>query len=444
MSVPALAPGGWQELQVQGKAFVFASEQTSKLLSMVDRVAQSPAIVLITGETGSGKELFSRLLHERSRRRGRPWVDINCAALPENLVESELFGYEKGAFSGADAAKPGLFEVADTGTLLLDEVGELEPKVQVKLLRILDGASFYRLGGRRKITVNVRVIAATNRDLEEAVKGGRFRSDLYHRLAQFHLRVPPLRERPGDVEALARYFLGQHEGGFTLTLAAVHALRSYSWPGNIRELRNVIGRIVVSAANREIDTADVLPYLGAESTPAQAPVTDLDEIERQMIVKALEHTGGDRTLAASQLGISLRTLVRRLQQYNIQTRKARSKGLGWLSSEEQKYFRAAVSVPVQISAEDREISGTSVNVSSGGIGVRDLSHPINSDAVLRLSFLLPGRDQAICAKSRLAWADSAGRIGVKFVAFDLGSETHLREYLLQRQEEEGWSVPDVS
>src|SRR5712692_9941516 len=150
MSVPSLASGGWQELEVQGKTFVFASEQTSKLLGMVDRVAQSPAIVLITGETGSGKELFSRLLHERSRRRGRPWVDINCAALPENLVESELFGYEKGAFSGADAAK-----------LLLDEIGELEPKVQVKLLRVLDGATFYRLGGHRKITVNFCVTAPT-------------------------------------------------------------------------------------------------------------------------------------------------------------------------------------------------------------------------------------------------------------------------------------------
>ena len=446
MSVPSLASGGWQELEVQGKTFVFASEQTSKLLGMVDRVAQSPAIVLITGETGSGKELFSRLLHERSRRRGRPWVDINCAALPENLVESELFGYEKGAFSGADAAKPGLFEAADTGTLLLDEIGELEPKVQVKLLRVLDGAPFYRLGGHRKITVNVRVIAATNRDLEEAVKVGRFRIDLYHRLAQFHLRVAPLRERPDDVEALARYFLGQYEGGFTLTLAAIHALRSYSWPGNIRELRNVIGRMIVSAPHPEIDTADVLPYLGAESKPAQPlkAVTDLDEMERQMIVKALENTGGDRSLAALQLGISLRTLVRRLQQYNIQTRKSRSKSLGWLSGEQQKYFRAAVSVPVQISAEDREITGTSVNVSSGGIGVRDLSHPINSDAVLRLSFSLPGRNQAICAKGRLAWADSAWRIGVKFVAFDLESEKQLREYLLQRQEEEGWSVPDIS
>jgi len=317
----------------------------------------------------------------------------------------------------------------------------------VKLLRVLDGSSFYRLGGHRKITVDVRVIAATNRELEEAIKAGRFRSDLYHRLAQFHLRVPPLRELREDVDALARYFLGQCDGGFTLIAEAVHALRSYSWPGNIRELRNVIGRIIVSAANREIDTADVLPYLGAGSKPAQGlmAVTDLGAMERQMIVKALENTGGDGTLAASQLGISLRTLVRRLQQYNIQTRKSRSsKSLGSLSSEQQQCFRAAVSVLVQIRGDDREITGTGVNLSIGGIGVRELSHPINSDAVLQLTFSLADRDQAIYARGQLAWADSAGRIGVKFVAFDLGSEKQLREYLHQRQEEEGWSVSDPS
>jgi transcriptional regulator with GAF, ATPase, and Fis domain len=163
--------------------------------------------VLITGETGSGKELAACAIHEYSYRHSKPWIDINCAALPEHLVESELFGYEKGAFSGADSSKPGLFELADKGTLFLDEIGELPSHIQVKLLRVLDSAPYYRLGGHRKITVDVRIVAATNQDLEVAVQEGRFRKDLFHRLSQFQLRVPPLRERPEDIVVLAEHFL---------------------------------------------------------------------------------------------------------------------------------------------------------------------------------------------------------------------------------------------
>jgi len=175
-----------------------------QLLELAERIAQTNAAVLITGESGCGKELVARAVHHYSLRCAKPWVDVSCAALPEHLVESELFGYEKGAFSGADSAKPGLFELAHQGTLFLDEVGELEPRMQVKLLRVLDGVAYYRLGGVRKVSVDVRVVAATNQDLERMVRTGEFRSDLYHRLGQICLRVPPLRERPEDIVSVGR------------------------------------------------------------------------------------------------------------------------------------------------------------------------------------------------------------------------------------------------
>ena len=193
--------------EVEGSTFVLASPLMHRFMRMVDRVASHTETVLVTGETGTGKELIARTIHKSSPRRSRPWVDINCAALPENLVESELFGYEKGAFTGADASKPGLFELADRGTLFLDEIGDLQLHTQVKLLRVLDGYPFYRLGGHHKIKVDVRIVAASNQDLEAAVTASRFRHDLFHRLGQFQLRVPPLRERPEDVVALAEHFL---------------------------------------------------------------------------------------------------------------------------------------------------------------------------------------------------------------------------------------------
>src|SRR5215467_16086575 len=223
-----------------GVPAVFRSRVMQELMNVVARVARSDAAVLITGETGVGKELISRAIHTHSLRCNKPWVDVNCAALPEHLVESELFGYEKGAFSGADSTKPGLFELADQGTLLLDEVGELDAKVQAKLLRVLDGVPYYRLGGSRKVAVNVRVIAATNRELEDDVKAGKFRSDLFHRLTQLQLRVPPLRERADDILALAEYFLQQTAPGARFADEARHCLLGYQWPGNVRELRNVV------------------------------------------------------------------------------------------------------------------------------------------------------------------------------------------------------------
>src|SRR5437868_9201647 len=192
---------------VDGTTAVVRSEIMRKLMAMVERVAQQDAAVLIVGETGSGKEVVAKAIHQHSLRCGKAFVDVNCAALPEHLVESELFGYEKGAFSGADNPKPGFFELASKGTLFLDEVGELEPKLQVKLLRVLDGVPYYRLGGTKKVVVDVRLIAATNQELDQAVHQGRFRGDLYHRLSQFQLRVPPLRERKEDIVLLAEYFL---------------------------------------------------------------------------------------------------------------------------------------------------------------------------------------------------------------------------------------------
>ena len=194
-----------------GMPAVLASEPMRRLMSMVERVARSNATVLIVGESGAGKELVARAVHHFSMRSQKPWVDLSCAALPEHLLESELFGYDKGAFSGADSPKPGLFELAHQGTIFLDEIGELDPKMQVKLLRVLDGVPYYRLGGVKKVSADVRVVAATNQELEVLVSEGRFRGDLYHRLSQIMLRVPPLRQRIDDIAPLARYFLAQQD-----------------------------------------------------------------------------------------------------------------------------------------------------------------------------------------------------------------------------------------
>jgi len=242
---------------VNGNQFIVASEVMQKFMGMVERVARHVGTVLIVGETGTGKERIARTILEHSLRCNKPFVDINCAALPENLVESELFGYEKGAFSGADTDKPGLFELAHQGTIFLDEIGELDLKVQVKLLRVLDRAPYYRLGGHRKITADVRVVAATNRNLKEEVISGRFRKDLYHRLSQFELCVPPLRDRPEDIVALAKHFLALEGGGFTFSPDALRVLQSYAWPGNVRELQNIVGKITVSAVGPEIEASEV-------------------------------------------------------------------------------------------------------------------------------------------------------------------------------------------
>src|SRR5437762_1609156 len=271
-----------------GMPAIIGSKAMEDLLSLVERVARTKATVLITGETGSGKELIARAVHHYSLRHAKPWVDVNCAALPEHLMESELFGYEKGAFSGADATKPGLFELANTGTLFLDEIGELDRKMQVKLLRVLDGTPYYRLGGVRKISVDVRVLSATNINLEEAVREGKFRSDLYHRLTQIHLKVPPLRDRPDDVTALAEMLVQQQDPSFRISPEAMEALRQHAWPGNVRELRNVISKSLIFASGPCIGLADLgLAVDNSRSHCVVASGLSLERNEREMVFKAI-------------------------------------------------------------------------------------------------------------------------------------------------------------
>jgi two-component system NtrC family response regulator len=306
---------------VLGMTAVVASERMSQLMAQVERIARSSASVLITGESGSGKEMIARALHHYSLRSQKPWVDLSCAALPDQLLESELFGHEKGAFSGAETAKPGLFELAHQGTIFLDEVAELEPRMQVKLLRVLDGVPYYRLGGVKKVSVDVRVVAATNQDLERAVESGRFRGDLYHRLSQVTVSVPPLRERRSDIGPLAKYFLAQHDPEMTLSRAAVARLEEHRWPGNIRELRNTVVHAAVLVDGREIGVGD-LRFRTMAPERVAAPMdseASLDTMERRMIFDALSKVGGHQQRAAEQLGISRRTLSRKLKLYQTES-----------------------------------------------------------------------------------------------------------------------------
>ena len=313
MSSPVLQPRVFL-----GMPAIFASSVIRDLLEKIERVAQTSATILITGESGSGKELIARAVHHHSLRCNKPWVDVSCAALPEHLMESELFGYEKGAFSGADSGKPGLFELAHQGTLFLDEIGELEPRMQVKLLRVLDGTPYYRLGGVRKVTVDVRIVAATNQSLEEMVRAGRFRGDLYHRLSQISLRVPPLRERPEDILPIAEYFLRQQNPEYFFSASAIRALRNHPWTGNVRELRNAVTKAALLTRSREIDGQE----LALDPFSASAPATDgpnLDGVEKRTIMKVLAQTNGHQQKAADLLGISRRTLSRKLKLYGMES-----------------------------------------------------------------------------------------------------------------------------
>lgn len=311
-----------------GMPAIVASEAMRNLLSKVERVARSNANVLVMGESGSGKELVARALHHYSPRADRPWVDLSCAALPEQLLESELFGYEKGAFSGAASSKAGLFELAHSGTIFLDEIGELDLRMQAKLLRVLDGVPYFRLGGTRKIPVDVRVVAATNLDLERLVDEGRFRGDLYHRLSQVRLWVPPLRERPEDVRALALYFLQMCDSQMAFSEPALQALAELPWPGNVRELRNVVTSAALYALGNEITRADITAHSEGSrgnSIPAAAPIKavkpeqpplqGLERVEQQAILTALAQSNGHQQKAAAMLGISRRTLHRKLKRY---------------------------------------------------------------------------------------------------------------------------------
>ena len=298
------------------------SRALREVMERAERVARTAATVLVEGDSGSGKELVARAIHHYSLRCARPWVDVSCAALPENLIESELFGHEKGAFSGADTAKPGLFEMAHTGTLFLDEIGELEPRLQVKLLRVLDGVPYYRLGGTRKVSVDVRIVAATNCDLAAAVARGGFRNDLYHRLSQVGIRVPSLRERPEDILPLAEFFLRQNNPELRFSPAAESALASHDWPGNVRELRNAVLKASIFATGRFLEPSDLPAQVTGRSRPCQeepaAAGPRLDLMERKLILTTLASTDGHHQRAADLLGISRRTLTRKLRHYRTE------------------------------------------------------------------------------------------------------------------------------
>lgn len=441
--VPALT-----RREIDGTQFLMASPLMHKFMGMVDRVAGHTETVLVVGETGTGKELVARTIHESSHRHKKPLVDINCAALPEHLVESELFGYEKGAFSGADSSKPGLFELADKSTIFLDEIGELQTQVQVKLLRVLDGSPYYRLGGHRKITVDVRVVAATNQDLELAVKEGRFRKDLYHRLSQFQLRVPPLRERPEDIVALAQHFLSLKAPGATLSPDALAALQSHDWPGNIRELRNLVAKLAMAASGDQITVTEVLAEFSGEKPTAMLagtvlPLGNLENMEEQMIISALERTGGHRAQAAEQLGISRRTLSRKLREYGIDVPSGdRPATLGTISHEQQKFFRAKVNLPVTLhNAHGKECQAQAVNLSTGGMGLDEVADPVMFSGLLDVSFLLPESETVVQAKGRLVWADVGGRAGLHFVVIEPSLFEQLQHWTNRKMKDEGWEFP---
>jgi DNA-binding NtrC family response regulator len=310
----------------------------SALLQRAEQVARSDASVLITGESGTGKEVLARHIHAASRRARGPFVALNCAALPETLLESELFGHEKGAFSGAVAARKGKFEQAEGGTLLLDEIGEMDPRLQAKILRAIQEREIDRLGGTAPVKVNVRILAATHRDLAQEVAKGRFREDLYFRLAVVRLRIPPLRERPADILPLARHFAKRYAraNGLPerdLTPEAERVLLAHSWPGNVRELENTLHRAVLLAEGPAIgpEAIDLLetavqpepppsPAVAPMPARASAPVAALvgrrmEEVERDLILETLAHCLGNRTRAAEMLGISIRTLRNKLHEY---------------------------------------------------------------------------------------------------------------------------------
>jgi Nif-specific regulatory protein len=301
-----------------------------RVMEEIARSAPTHATVLIRGESGVGKELVARAVHFSSPRRKGPFVCLNCAALSESLLESELFGHERGAFTGAQARKIGKFESAHQGTLMLDEIGEMSPNIQAKFLRVLEGHPFERVGGSEPVKVDVRVIAATNRDLEKDVAEQRFRRDLYFRLHVLEIIVPPLRKRPDDIVELAHYFFDRYtrETGRKLrgyTPRALEQMQRYRWPGNVRELKNVVERAIVLAQGDHIDLEDLmlskLPTSGETvDTPSLPPVfspCSLDEVERRHILATLKATRGNKSQAAQMLGIERSTLDRKIRRYNL-------------------------------------------------------------------------------------------------------------------------------
>ncbi|HDI00107.1 MAG TPA: sigma-54-dependent Fis family transcriptional regulator [Firmicutes bacterium] len=310
--------------KVQGlRTLVGQSPAMRKVLEMIEMVAPTKATVLIQGESGTGKELVADAIHRLSPRKNGPFVKVNCAAIPESLVESELFGHEKGAFTHAVKRSRGRFEMADGGTLLLDEIGEITPAVQAKLLRVLQDGTFQRVGGEGTLKVDVRVIATTNRDLWKAVQEGKFREDLYYRLQVVPIYIPPLRERKEDIPLLVQHFLkmyGEREGkeGLTVSEKAMDILMDYDWPGNIRELENAVERAVILAKGKVLKPENFFVGTTFREREPHGEATTLAEMERRLILRTLREEGGNRTRTAQRLGISVRTLRNKLRQYREQ------------------------------------------------------------------------------------------------------------------------------
>ena len=318
---------------------VSQSRAMAEAIRLVERVAPSEASVLVTGESGTGKELIAQAIHRLSNRANGSFIDLNCAAFQETLLESELFGYEAGAFSGAKARKLGLIELADGGTLFLDEVTELPAALQAKLLRAIETRTFFRVGGVRKVEVNVRIVAATNRNLDTVVADGGFRADLLYRINSFQIHLAPLRDRPEDVEPLMHHMLKLLSGGHSpeVTPDALERLRSYQWPGNVRQLRNCLERAVLLANDNRITAHELPPEVARVNgfVPSAMPIAvgeqpdapaasgsagSLRDVEKHQIIAALERTGWHRGKAAEVLGISPSTLYRRLRDYNLEGR----------------------------------------------------------------------------------------------------------------------------
>jgi DNA-binding NtrC family response regulator len=315
-------------------ALVGHSRAMQEVFGLIERIAPSNVSVLVTGESGTGKELVARTLHDLSERKARPFVAVNCAAIPETLMESEIFGHEKGAFTGAVERRAGCFELAEEGTLLLDELGEMPIGTQAKLLRVLEERKLRRLGARTEQDVDVRVLAATNRDPEAAVAAGQLRSDLYYRLNVFHIHMPPLRDHREDIPDMAEVMLaemnsrhGRRVAG--LSPAVLERLQQHDWPGNGRELRNMMERAVILAPDSGLIEEAHLPNAFGKVQTAAVPVTDansisvrigstVDEGEKMLILRTLEHTGQNKTRAAEILGVSLKTLHNKLKEYELQ------------------------------------------------------------------------------------------------------------------------------
>src|SRR5262245_35614497 len=322
-----------RQLQERGTfgRMIGASAEMRRIYQLLEQAAPTVASVLVSGESGTGKELVAQTIHQLSQRASQPFVPMNCAAIPETLLESELFGHEKGSFTGAIARRAGCFELANRGTLFLDEIAEMSPLMQAKFLRVLQERSFRTLGGMREQSVDIRVLAATNVNPDEAVQQGKLREDLFYRLNVFAIRLPPLRHRKGDlpllVDAFIREFNSRNGRAITgLSDAVLRTYEQYDWRGNVRELRNVMERATILAKGPQVDTTDLPALAGARTAPKGAPAsglapgTTVDEAERKLIDVTLDHTRGNKTRAAEMLGISLKTLHNKLKR--IKTEEA--------------------------------------------------------------------------------------------------------------------------